>query len=385
MRKYFFIIILIFTNLVILTYANNENNIMEGAVELGDESNYKNVKFIKKDSFEKVKELFRNKSFTGNFKYMDLQKNSYYRKKYLEVLKREKSYIDGNREEKLEEYPSKNRRDLGYCFFDMNGDDIPELIADDTPYYIYVFTFDKKSQKVKLLCFSRPTTEFLGDNHIYFCDDGKIGIFEDYFQLDNKGEWDSEMIFYSGGYPDENDSEKVKVLYTVGTREGSTQLNGVKKIAKENNEKIYYNDLCGIYGFRITEEQSNELMKPYIKIREKSKENIKKVTYTYSKLFEEFEKPKKVISDISNWKHPTKDVFKKYGIKLNRVEIIENYPIFYTKFKKKISNNEMEKILEELLKANGYWDFEIKDEFSKNRIKIFGDRQNKKMDRYEYR
>ena len=82
MRKYLVIITLIFTNLVILTYANNENNIMEGAVELGGEFNYKNVKFIKKDSFEKVKELFRNKSFTGNFKYMDLQKNSYYRKKF---------------------------------------------------------------------------------------------------------------------------------------------------------------------------------------------------------------------------------------------------------------------------------------------------------------
>ena len=45
----------------------------------------------------------------------------------------------------------------------------------------------------------------------------------------------------------------------------------------------------------------------------------------------------------------------------------------------------MEKILEELLKANGYWDFEIKDELSKNRIKIFGDRENKKIDRYEYK
>ena len=384
MRKYFFIITLIFTNLVILSYANNENNIMEGAVELGNELNYKNVKFIKKDSFEKVKELFRNKSFTGNFKYMDLQKNSYYRKKYLEVLKREKSYIDGNSEEKLEEYPSKNRRDLGYCFFDMNGDDIPELIVDNPHYSVEVFTFDKKSQKVKLLSESIPGIEFLGDNHIYFYGDG-IGDFEDYSQLDNEGKWVSEMIFYSGGYPDENDSEKDKVLYTIAIREGSTQFKELRKIAEKNNETIYYNDLRGIYGFRITEKQSNELMTPCIKIREKAKENIKKVTYTYNKLFEEFEKPKKVISDISNWKHPTKEVFEKYGIKLNRVEIIENYPIFYTKFKKKISNNEMEKILEELLKANGYWDFEIKDEFSKNRIKIFGDRENKKIDRYEYK
>lgn len=362
-----------------IVYANDKN-----IPELGSELNYKNVKLIKKDSFEKVKELFRNKSFTGNFKYMDLQKNSYYRKKYLEVLKREKSYIDGNSEEKLEEYPSKNRRDLGYCFFDMNGDDIPELIADNSPYSVEVFTFDKKSQKVKKLTSFISGTEFLGDNHIYFYGDG-IGDFEDYLQLDNEGKYMSEMVFYSGGYPDENDSEKVKVLYTIGTREDSNQFKELRKIAEKNNETIYYNEINCVYCFRITEEQSNELMEPYIKIREKAKENIKKLTYTYNKLFEEFEKPKKVISDISNWKHPTKDVFEKYGIMLSRVEIIENYPIFYTKFKKKKSDNEMKKILEELLKANGYWDFEIKDEFSKERIKIFGDRENKKMDRYEYK
>lgn len=375
------LIFVIFLFLGVFTVYANEKNIPE----LGGESNYKNVKFIKKGSFEKVKELFRNKSFSGNFKSIDLQKNSYYRKKYLEVLNQETTYIDENKKEKLDEYASKNKRDLGYCFFDINGDGIPELIADDTPYYIYVFTFDKKSQKVKLLVMFRPGVEFLGDNHIYYYYGGGIGDFEDYFQLDNKGEWRAEMIFYSGGYPDENDSEKVKGLYTVGTREGSIYFKELKKIAKENNEIIYYNEINGVYCFRITEEQTNELMKQYIKVREKAKESIKKVTYTYNELFEEFEKPKKVISDISNWKHPTKEVFGKYGIKLNRVEIIENYPIFYTKFKKKISDDELEKILEELLKANGYWDFEIKDEFNKKRIKIYGDRENKKLEQYEYK
>jgi hypothetical protein len=362
-----------------IVYANDKN-----IPELGSELNYKNVKFIKKDTFEKVKKLFIDKGFSGNFKYMDLKKNSYYRKKYLEVLKREKSYIDGNREEKLDEDVSKNRRDLGYCFFDMNGDDIPELIADNTPYSVEVFTFEKKSQKVKKLTSFISGTEFLGDNKIYMMYSG-VGDYEHYLSIDDKEKNISESIFYSGSYPNENNEEKDKMLYTVGCGNASKQFEQLKNISKENNETIYYNQRRGVYCFRITEEQSNELMEPYIKIREKAKENIKKVTYTYNKLFEEFEKPKKVISDISNWKHPTKDVFEKYGIMLSRVEIIENYPIFYTKFKKKKSDNEMKKILEELLKANGYWDFEIKDEFSKERIKIFGDRENKKMDRYEYK
>ena len=195
------------------------------------------------------------------------------------------------------------------------------------------------------------------------------------------------MIFYSGGYPDENDSEKVKGLYTVGTREDSNQFKELRKIAEKNNETIYYNERNCVYCFRITEEQSNELMKPYIKIREKSKENIKKVTYTYNKLFGEFEKPKKVISDILNWKRPTKEVFEKYGFKIEKVELDGNYPILYVKYNENSIEEKtvFEKISQEIFKANGYWDFKIVDEVNKFSVSITGDKKSKKIVKIEYK
>ena len=106
-------------------------------------------------------------------------------------------------------------------------------------------------------------------------------------------------------------------------------------------------------------------------------ENIKKVTYTYSKLFGEFEKPKKVISDILNWKHPTKEVFEKYGFKIEKVELDGNYPILYVKYNENSIEEKtvFEKISQEIFKANGYWDFKIVDEVNKFAASITGDKK----------
>ena len=125
-------------------------------------------------------------------------------------------------------------------------------------------------------------------------------------------------------------------------------------------------------------------MKSFINIRKIAEKNIKKVTYTYSELFGDIQNSKKVISDIKFWSHPTKNIFNKYKIKINKVELIENYPIFYVNLEKNYSKNELDKIISELLKANGYWDFELKDSSTNKIIKVYGDKKNKKLIKWEY-
>ena len=41
-----------------------------------------------------------------------------------------------------------------------------------------------------------------------------------------------------------------------------------------------------------------------------------------------------VITDMAEWKHPVKDVFIKYKVKISKVELYNNntYPIFYVSF-----------------------------------------------------
>lgn len=76
-----------------------------------------------------------------------------------------------------------------------------------------------------------------------------------------------------------------------------------------------------------------------------------------------------VISDIAGWKHPVKDVLTKENIKILKVELLRNktYPIFYleiapvyefnSQFAKYFNN-----LLNEVARANGYWDFKVVDE-----------------------
>lgn len=53
-------------------------------MELGNELNYKNVKFIKNETFKKIKNIFTSKEFSEEFNYMDFKKNAYYIENYLE-------------------------------------------------------------------------------------------------------------------------------------------------------------------------------------------------------------------------------------------------------------------------------------------------------------
>lgn len=87
---------------------------------------------------------------------------------------------------------------------------------------------------------------------------------------------------------------------------------------------------------------------------------------------------KTVITDISNWKHPVKAVFKEYNLKLIKVELINNnvYPIFYID---DFSGNYISDIdlFKEVAKANGYWDYKIifKDDF----VELFCDKKKKSV------
>ena len=87
---------------------------------------------------------------------------------------------------------------------------------------------------------------------------------------------------------------------------------------------------------------------------------------------------KTVITDISNWKHPVKGVFKEYNLKLIKVELINNnvYPIFYID---DFSGNYISDIdlFKEVAKANGYWDYKIifKDDF----VELFCDKKKKSV------
>lgn len=72
----------------------------------------------------------------------------------------------------------------------------------------------------------------------------------------------------------------------------------------------------------------------------------------------------KTLTDIDQWQHPTKEVFTKHGIRVNRVKLLaeQSFPYFYVQANSLLSqpqSSQRQKLLQQLLKANAQWDFMI--------------------------
>ena len=118
----------------------------------------------------------------------------------------------------------------------------------------------------------------------------------------------------------------------------------------------------------------------YFTLREK--DNYYVIKYSYSNGINlSLDKCNKIV-DIKNWNHPLKDILTVAGIEILYIELIDNntYPIITVK---SLTNNLSKSSLEKISKANGYWDLRIRDKNSLS-IKIYGDKKNKKLLRYEY-
>ncbi|KOF57392.1 MULTISPECIES: hypothetical protein [Clostridium] len=95
-----------------------------------------------------------------------------------------------------------------------------------------------------------------------------------------------------------------------------------------------------------------------------------------------------VITDIDNWSHPVKEVFKAEDIKLNKVELKDNktYAIFYISLNKDLNDENKSyysSLMEKIAAANGYWNYEVKDENKDIDIKVKC-KDKKTVDSIEY-
>ena len=91
-----------------------------------------------------------------------------------------------------------------------------------------------------------------------------------------------------------------------------------------------------------------------------------------------------VISNISQWRHPVKDILYKHKVILNKVELHhKTYPIFYVRFPydPRLGHNDkyFKPLYYETLKANGFWNYAFIDRSFQCRINITWDKQSKTL------
>jgi hypothetical protein len=93
----------------------------------------------------------------------------------------------------------------------------------------------------------------------------------------------------------------------------------------------------------------------------------------------------RIIEDVAKWKHPVKGVFQKYGVVVEKVELRNKgtYPLFYVRlqYDPHLAHNDgyFRRLYAAVLKANGYWDYELVSQLDDVRIRITYDRKTKTL------
>ncbi len=241
--------------------------------------------YVDDELYAEIKDICKSIDWTVSFDPGDVTKYALYKEKF-------KNFIDGETtvwiKETGEELPiydlGEFRTDIelekfdidrySYYFFDMNGDEAPELCVTDKARYIYVFQYDEERDQIVLWEEYISGTIFLmGTQKLGFAG-GTAG--HGLISIDENG----DRVFFVrfkevGGGLYRNDMEDYGYLVS---------LPEYVELRDDMIEQAIYEDER--YYFRVTEEQFEELTKDYNDAEKKAQDALDEVTYTYTELFE---------------------------------------------------------------------------------------------------
>lgn len=241
--------------------------------------------------YAEIKDICQNIDFTASFDPGDVTKYDLYKEKYKEFIDGERTVrIKETGEEQyiydmdgLEEF--KKAVELGklaadrykYYFFDINGEEAPELCVTDKARYTYVFQYDEERDQIVLWkdYSATLTLFFMGTQKLGFAG-GLAG--HGFISIDENG----DRVFFirfkvEGGAPYSNDMGDYGYLVS---------LPEYIELRDDMIEQAVYDKADERYYFRVTEEQFEELTKEYENEAKASYAALDAVTYTYTELFD---------------------------------------------------------------------------------------------------
>lgn len=253
------------------------------------------IPFVTEETFEIIKAAYDEVDFFGEFEKGDMACYDFYREKFFQLLNNEVTFTDRETEEEyyikdygyIESISDWNliydANELSYLFFDMNGDGAQELVITNRCDFIYIFRYDAESDRFYLWY------EPLGSTWYGLNGSGKVrwmclnvpGGYS-FYQLDEQGEEECQTFFFF--YPI---SENVSVCMVMLPEYAGKEAIPTAAMRQQG----CYARKEGNWYFRVTEEQFDELMEPYLDAEKQSEEKKEEVTYTYTELFEDLMEP----------------------------------------------------------------------------------------------
>ena len=242
---------------------------------------------ILKDTYEEI-------IFKGTFERGNIESYNKYKSLYLRLLDNEITFSNLETGDKIflkdfmglelhidTESPYDKYRYV-YYFFDMDEDGAPELGIrnKDNHNAVYIFKYDKETDE----CFLWYTLgnyyyEIFGSRKVAWIWGGKYLAF---YQLDMDGNIECEAFGISNWL---NEEESLHVIMLPEYRDEEKKIE-VTDIMKKQG--VFERSL-GRWFFRVTEEQYDELMKPYWEAYYWAEKEIEEVTYSYEELFDEIQ------------------------------------------------------------------------------------------------
>lgn len=246
---------------------------------ISEDYSVEEIPFVDEETFALIREAYAEVDFSAEFEKGDPAVYEECKLAFRCMIRNETPFLD---RETGEDIYIKDWIDLehvsGYYFFDINGDEVPELYIDYIGAKDYVFSYDSEKDQC-ILWQQLAYLTIIGTRKAVVHDEDFGGITFDFVQLDSDGNVELNVMFFS--QPADlyhNDPVINMVMFpNYADREKEWEL------TEEMKQQGVFEASSGQWFFRITDEQFEELKKPYIEGIDWERQRAER--YTYEELF----------------------------------------------------------------------------------------------------
>ena len=185
-------------------------------------------------------------------------------------------------------YCTKDMKELYYYLFDMTGDGITDLCISDEREFIYVISYDEEKKRLNL--WNGFDSTWMKLNGTCAARWNREGINQIYYEFEPNGE-----LFRMTGFMEKEflnkETQTGETAYVVSMPYYEENTDSAEKREMMQDQAYYVKD-TGLYYFRVTKEQYEQLTEAYFQAEAEAAQNIKKVRYTYDEVISELSKLK---------------------------------------------------------------------------------------------
>lgn len=246
------------------------------------------IPYVDEEVFEMIKLAYSEIDYLAEFEWGNQEIYDEYLQKFWHLLQSDVAFWDRklNKEVLIKEWEEVyggyafELKKSKYYFFDMNGDGLPELCIDPVE-PVVVFAYDLEKDQYTLWAWL-GAKNIVGTRKVILHPEYE-SIICDFLQLSQHGDYEIETLFWAEIHNGLLEDINVVMFPNYLDQEKDWV------ITEEMKQQGIFEESSGQWFFRITDEQFEELKKPYMEAYYLALDRLRNNAYTYDELFGRFE------------------------------------------------------------------------------------------------